>query len=188
MLSLVRRLVRVVKPADFFAFLICTLLAHSVASFLPEGGWSVYGSMLVFYHLFLAWLVIDADRRGGLSPPIFSAIMTHLACLTFVIAYGTGRDVIPFFGFLRYAIFGLAVFERNWILAWGKKKKEEVPVTAPLSAAAATTIAQATADDYDAWLQYLATRNPLSRKPGMTIQEEYEQWMVDRAKSRSATS
>jgi uncharacterized membrane protein YhaH (DUF805 family) len=48
--------------------------------------------------------------------------------------------------------------------------------------------AAATAEDYAAWQHHLAQRNPLSRPPGATIKDEYEQFMADRAKNRPAVS
>jgi uncharacterized membrane protein YhaH (DUF805 family) len=42
----------------------------------------------------------------------------------------------------------------------------------------------ATTEDYDAWNYHLAHRNPLARKPGTTIRDEYDQFMARRAKNR----
>jgi hypothetical protein len=187
-MSIVRMLVKVFKPADLIAFFACAFLGFFVSTILPAGPWAVFGSMLVFYHLFLTWLIIDADRKVGLSLPIALAIVTHLACLAVVITYGMGRDVVPFFGFLRYGIASIAVFERKWLFNESRKKEEKAPIAAPVSATAAATLATASADDYDAWVQHLATRNPLSRKPGMSVQDEYEQWLLARAKKRAAAS
>jgi uncharacterized membrane protein YhaH (DUF805 family) len=56
-----------------------------------------------------------------------------------------------------------------------------------LSTAASATPAPsfvATVEDYDAWNYHLAHRNPLARRPGTTIKDEYEQFMARRAKSR----
>ena len=181
--SLVRLLTRFVKAADLVAFLVSAFLGYMASTFVPQGPWANYTFILVFYHIFLAWLLIDADHRTGVSMPIILAILTHLACLTIIITYGMGQDVIPFYRVLRFGVIALAIFERNWLFSGGKKK-QELPVEAPIN----TVIAEATAEDQEAWLIHLATRSSLSRKPGMSIKDEYIEWLAARAKKRSASS
>jgi len=172
-----------VKAADLVAFLISAFLGYMASTLVPAGPWANYTFILVFYHLFLAWLLIDAGHKTGVSLPIVTAILTHLACLAIIVFYGMGQHVIPFYRVLRFGIIALAIFERNWIFSGGKKK-QELPVVAPIS----TVIAEATADDQEAWLNHLATRNPLSRKPGISIKDEYEEWLAARAKKRRTSS
>jgi hypothetical protein len=50
----------------------------------------------------------------------------------------------------------------------------------------ADPIATATGEDHEAWLRYLATRNPTHRRAGCTMNEEYKEWLRARAKSRAA--
>jgi len=171
-----------VKAADLVAFLVSALLGYLASTLVPQGSWANYTFILVFYHLFLAWLLIDADHKTSVYLPIVTAILTHLACLAIIITYGMGQEVIPFYRVLRFGVIALAIFERNWLFSGGKKK-QELPVKAPIS----TVIAEATAEDHEAWLNHLATRNPLSRKPGMSIKDEYEEWLAARAKKRSAS-
>jgi hypothetical protein len=81
---------------------------------------------------------------------------------------------------------GLAVFERAWLFS-ESKGKTEVQVTATSAALAAdeeATAAAATREDYEAWLSYVAKRNPSSVKLGMTLKDEYEEWMVARVRNR----
>ena len=183
-LSFVRLFSKLAKPADVAAFILSALLGYLAASFLPEGAWASYTFILLSYHLFLTWLVIDADRKRGVALPILPAILTHLACLALIVTVGMGRNSIPFYAFLRFGIAGLALFERDWIFSVGRKVEEEYPATAPVSA----VVAEASADDHDAWLQHLAQRNPLSRKPGMSIQDEYQEFLAARSKNRLAKS
>jgi hypothetical protein len=144
--------------------------------------WAIGVSILVSYHLFLAWRVVTAEHEVGFSLPILSTIVTHLACVSLVVVLAFGRGVIPFFWIVRYAIPALAPFERDWLFKANKKKKEEeVPSFAPSAAVAA-----ATGDDHEAWNHHLAHRNPLSRKPGTTLKDEYEQFMAARVASRAA--
>jgi hypothetical protein len=183
-LSLVRLLTRFVKGADLVAFLASAFLAFMVASLLPQGTWANYAFILVAYHLFLAWLIIDADHGKGLSLPIGSTILTHAACIVIVIPFGMGGSFIPLFSYFRAGVAALAVFERDWIFRESRKMKE-IPVSSEVNDAASMVNANATGEDYAAWSNYLTHRDPRLRKPGMSVKEEYEQWMVARIKSRS---
>jgi len=179
-------LTRWVKGSDLVAFVVCAVTGFLVSVLLPEGPWRSYVSILIFYHLLLAWLLIETSKRVGVAPPVGATILTHLVCVILVSAFATGRDVIPFFVILRYAVGALAFFERSWLFGV-YTREEKAPLPTPMSAEAAAAVAEATAGDYDAWLQYLAHRNPLSRKPGMSAQDEYEQWMVARLKARAVS-
>jgi hypothetical protein len=182
-LSLVRLFTRFVKGADLVAFLVSAFIAFMVASFLPEGTWANYAYILVAYHLFLTWLVIDAEHGKGLSLPIGSTILTHAACLVIIIPFGMGGSFIPLFSYFRVGVAALAVFERDWLFS-GNRKMKESPVPVEFKTAVSRAIATATGDDYEAWSYYLSHRDPRLRKPGMSVKEEYEQWMVARAKGR----
>jgi len=52
--------------------------------------------------------------------------------------------------------------------------------------AKAARAAAASLDDYQEWFRYLAMPNRPPRKPGMTVEEGYRQWLLERAKSRIA--
>jgi hypothetical protein len=141
---------------DIAAFVVAGLLRYLSAS------WAVLTSILVSYHLFLAWLVITAENKAGVSLPIFSTIATHLACLVLIVPLGLARHFIPFFGLLRYGIAGLAIFERGWLFTEDnvQYRSEEPP---------ATPIIADTAEDYKEWLDYLAKQSPASRKLGSSL-------------------
>jgi hypothetical protein len=164
-------------------FALCSGLGYLLKLYLPEGAWATYVPILVTYHLFLVWLVFTADHKAGFSLPIFSTILTHLACLIVVVSLAVGRDFIPFFWLVRYCIPGIAPFETNWLFSGGRKDEGDRVTSA---GAAKRATAAATAEDYEEWLRYLQKRNPLSVKSGMTLKEEYEQFMVARIKSRPA--
>jgi hypothetical protein len=190
------------------AFLICSAIGFIVGRQLPAGDWSTYTSILLSYHLFLGWLVLTAEHEAGFSMPIVSTIITHLACVTLVVAFAVGRHAIPFFGVIRYLIPGLAPFERDWLFRGDSSKredsskKEKTPAAVPATkratkpdaaidavdaaAARAAIVDSATGEDYEAWRNYLINRNPRSRKPGMSIKEEYETWLIARVKNREA--
>ena len=178
---------RFLRPADFIVFLLCGALGYVVASLFPEGPWSPYISILVSYHLFLAWLVINASHQAGFALPIGPTIVTHLACLMVVIALPYIRHSVPMFWLIQYCIPALAPFERMWLFS-AERKKEETPIAAPVSVLAADVIAEATVEDNEEWLQYLAQPNRPRRKPGTSVGQEYEQWLLDRAKKRAAAA
>ena len=77
---------------DFLAFVICGVTGYFLGTFAPAGAPSIYASILISYHLFLAWLVFgkttnleDGNKRAGVSLPILHTILTHAACLVVVI-------------------------------------------------------------------------------------------------------
>jgi hypothetical protein len=164
---------------DFAAFVVAGLLGYFSASLVPPGIWAALTSILVSYHVFLAWLVITAEDKAGVSLPIHSTIATHLACLVIIIPPAFAGHFIPFFGILRYGIAGLAIFERGWLFTENRVqyKLEQPP---------ATPIINDTAEDYREWLNYLAKQKPGSRKPGSSLKEEYGRWLLARAQNRPA--
>lgn len=175
------------------AFLICSVLGYITGRFFPAGAWSTFVTILVSYHLYLIWLVITAEQKTGLSLPIGSTILTHLACLALVVTMGLGRHVIPFFGLIRLFIPALAPFECKWLFSadtvkLAEKKKKEIHDPAQDKADIDRAMAIANGEDHEAWLQYLSHRDPRMRKHGMSVKEEYEQWMVARIRKRETAS
>ena len=164
---------------DIAAFVVAGLLGYLSASLVPAGIWAVLTSILVSYHLFLAWLVITAEDKAGVSLSIRSTIVTHLACLILIVPPAFAGHFIPFFGILRYGIAGLAIFERGWLFTQNNVQyKSEQPTAAP--------IVTDTAEDYQEWLKYLAQHGVASRKPGSSLKEEYGRWLLARAQNRPA--
>ena len=165
---------------DAVAFVVACILGYLVGKLLPAGPWAVYTSILVGYHLFLAWLVITAEHEVGFSLPIVSTITTHLACLGCVVAILLARRYIPFFRYFGMGVAGLAIFERGWLFV--KTKPKETP------APAATPAVTSTAEDYQEWMRLLAQRKPSSMPPGTSMKAEYEKWLLARAQSHAAPS
>jgi hypothetical protein len=159
---------------DVAAFLVAILLGLLCACLVPAGTWAVLTSILVSYHLFLAWLVITAKKKPRVKLPVVSTIATHLACLILIVPLGRVYRFIPFLG-----IVGLAIFERGWLFTEDKiqLKSEEPP---------ATPAVPDTAEDYKEWINYLAKRSPASRKPGSDLKEEYRSWLLARTQNRLA--
>jgi hypothetical protein len=165
---------------DVVVFMFAGLAGYFAGRLMPPGWWAIYMSILVSYHLFLAWLVLTADHDVGISMPIVSTITTHLACMAVVVGLGMGRHFIPFFSVFRYGIAGLAIFERGWLFSGNTVHFNEPEV------ASAGPVATVTREDEQAWLRHLAQHKPGPRKPGSSLKAEYEQWMATREQSRTA--
>jgi hypothetical protein len=165
---------------DIAAFVVAALLGYLSSSLVPSGTWAVLTSILVSYHLFLAWLVITAEDRAGVSLPVFSTIATHLACLVIILLPALASHHFSFFGIFRYGIAALAIFERGWLFTGSNLQFNSQELTP------ATPIIADSAEDYQEWLRYLAKRNPASRKPGSSLKEEYAQWLLTRAQNPPA--
>ncbi|MGO9638417.1 MAG: hypothetical protein ACLPSO_10810 [Terracidiphilus sp.] len=181
---LLRLFAIVMKSSDLVAFLVAAFIVNLVSSYLPAGAWYNYEYILISYNLFLIWLVIETEHVKHISLPIGISLLTHAVCLVLIVPIGMGIGVIPYFEYLRFCVPVLAYIELKWLITLGVKKKQKRPVSVPVS----TDIVQATADDHDAWIEYLSHRDPRLRKPGMSVKEEYEQWLAARAKSRSGSS
>jgi len=177
-----------IKNAVVFVF--CMLAGYIVSSFLPEGAWLIFAYVLITYHLFLVWLVMTSGFDAGFTPPIGSTILTHLVCLILVVFLGIELRRIPYFGLIRYIVPALGLLEIKWLFNRGKKKRD-VEVLSEKAAAAAARAANAvtaavTVDDYQEWLRYLAQPDRPPRKPGISVEDEYKQWLLARARGRLA--
>ncbi|MGD0940242.1 MAG: hypothetical protein ABR905_11070 [Terracidiphilus sp.] len=172
-------------------YLVCALIGLGTAHFLPGGWWSIFAYLLITYHLYLGYHVIISEHETGFSLPVGSTIITHLACVSLVVCFALGRGLIPFFGLIRLFVPALAPFEAQWLFS-GKKsnsKNKPVPISKEKAAQKAAAVADAvaataTVDDYEEWLRYLAQPNRPPRKPGVSVQDEYKQWLVARARAK----
>ncbi|MGA9668831.1 MAG: hypothetical protein WBQ94_06460 [Terracidiphilus sp.] len=192
---------------DIFAYVVSELVGVFIFFWLKSNiALAVTASILVSFHLFLAWLVVTADHETGFSLPIVSTIVTHVACLVIVCfcsalisALSGAGHFIPFYlvfalrpvrYILGLCIPGMAIFERYWLFSGGGKKKE-VKITPEAKAAAVETAAvadAATASDYEEWLGFVAQQKRPFPKPGSSLKVEYEKWLVARARSRAAAA
>ncbi|HEV2484491.1 MAG TPA: hypothetical protein VGT08_03075 [Terracidiphilus sp.] len=179
-------------------FLICSGIGYLLGRYLPDP-LAAYVSILVSYHLFLAWLLITADHEAGFSFPILSTVVTHLACLALLIGLAMGQRYVPFLGLVRIFVPGLAPFECDWLFSGGRKKKDpsKLPEAAQavatgtittVAAAPATAEPEYTFDDHDEWRRYLAKPHRPFKKAGLSLGDEFKQWHAARAQSRATAS
>ena len=189
-MTLLKVFTKLVKGEDLLAFMISALIAYLFASFLPDGPWVSYVFILLFYHLFLAWVVVDPDRKKVHSVSIVPIIVMHLTVLALIVGFILARSTLPYFVILRFGIVGLALAERRMLSTWTVDKEEAAvdPKAAAVSAAAAEVVDSLTGEEYEEWVSYLSTRDPRSVKAGTTVKQEYEQWLLARAKNRPAVS
>jgi len=176
---------------DFCALLVAIFIGYLLMFFLPYSWQHACISVMVAYHLFLGWLVLTRSNRG-LSLPIGSIILTHIACLGLIFAVGMARYLplrgimsLPFAGIIRYlnyAFPSLAIFEYRWLFT-----KSNIEPKSPDVFTSRPVVTSAT-EDYREWTLYLASQKPFSASHGVSMKDEYEKWLAARARSRSAAS
>ena len=160
------------------AYLISALVGYALGHYLLDDPAAAYASTLVSYHLFLAYLIFIAEHKG-FSMPIGPAIVTHLAFLALLIGLPYMRAHLPFFGLLSLLVPGMAPFEAKWLFGGDSKiaekdgDREEVKMRA------------ASAADHEAFRAYLALPDRTFRRPGQTLNEEFNLWLSDRITKRS---
>jgi hypothetical protein len=114
----------------------------------------------------------------------------HLTALAIIVGFIMAQDSIPFFMVLRFGVASLASVERKVLTSWAGKETE-APVSAKaaaVSAAAAEASESLTGEEYEEWISYLSKRDPKSVKVGTTVKDEYQQWLLARAKARAVVS
>ncbi len=159
----------------FVAFAISSLIGYLIGNFLLAGAAAAYASILISYHLYLAFLVVAANREKGISMPVGMTILTHSAFLALLIGLAYSRTHIPLFGLIRLLVPGLAPFESQWLFG-GKTK------TAPTVAAQPAHMPEATMDDQEAFRVYLTQPDRRFRKPGISLAQEFTLWQTGRIK------
>lgn len=196
------------EGTDFAAFAACGAIGYFAGTFAPAGsGAAIYITVLVSYHLFLAWLIfLSGQKEAGVSLPPGPTALTHVACVFVILGPVIAAvHTIPHFGVIDYdsmegmtaanrtyrmiqalccSIAGLAMFERNWLFSNEAPVEKAKPVQAPV----APIVLTATADDFQAWQQYLAQQKKGPRPLGSSLKTEYEQWLLARHQARSAQS
>lgn len=176
-----------VNVQNLLAFLLCNLVGQIAGSFVPAGEWAVYLPMVIAYHLFLMWLLLSSGKKMALCMPLISSILTHLCCVGVVVSLPTLRHYIPYFSLFRFGATFLAAFELNWLFAPVKfSQLEEKRSKKSKALTTAEVMALSTGEDHQAWLDYLSTRTPGDVRRGLTLKEEYEQWLRARIRRREA--
>ena len=100
---------------DYAALLFAAGLGFLAGMFVPHGWFSIYVSILVSYHLFLAWLLLTSERKVEVPLSAFNSIGIHLSCMAIILALGLTRSFIPNFDLVCCCFAALAFWERNWL-------------------------------------------------------------------------
>jgi hypothetical protein len=108
-------------------FVACSGIGYLIGHYFGQGATAVYASIMISYHLYLAFLLITAEKEVGFSLPIVQTILTHVACVGMVVLIPVARHFIPFFGIVRLFIPAIAPFEADWLFSGGKKKAVAQP-------------------------------------------------------------
>ncbi len=163
----------------FVAYVVSALIGFAIGHYLLEGAPAAYASILISYHLFLAYLVVGASHEKGLSMPLGMTLLTHLAFLALLVGMAYARTHIPFFSLIRWLVPGLAAFETKWLFSGQdrivKPAVEEEP-HAPV---------EGTAEDHEAFREHMRQPERPFRKSGRSIEEEFKFWLADRYKKRA---
>jgi hypothetical protein len=108
-------LMLLLRGKDLAALICAGALGYLAGRLVPSGWPSICISILLSYHLFLAWLLLTSECKVAISLSAVESLGTHLACLAIVLSLGMGRLFIPFFDVVCCFFAGLAFFERDWL-------------------------------------------------------------------------
>jgi len=166
----------------YAAFFVSSLIGYVIGHFLLDGAAAAYASVLISYHLYLVLLVIFALQEKGFAMPIGMTLVMHTAFVAFLVGFAYARTHIPFFGLLSLLIPAVAPFEANWLFGEDTAKKahadESNIVVAP----------EATVDDHEAFRLHLKEPHRPFRKKGMTVDDEFKAWLLDRAQKKATAA
>jgi hypothetical protein len=155
--------------------------SYAAGRYLPESAASPYIPLLAGYHILLLILIVDealtGEQKLGLSMSLPLAIISHLAFVGGMVGLVLGRQHVPLFGLLQYAIPGLAPFEVKWVFE-GKKPEHVAVESAPMP--------RGTQDDYAEFLEYMRQGKRKFQRAGRSMNDEFAAWRADRDKRRPA--
>lgn len=116
------------RRGDGWALLGSCLVGYFVGRLIPNANWAVQAYMLVSYHLFLAYLLVARGKQDKHPIPIAGGVAVHLVFLALIVCLGVFRVHIPYFRLIRYAIAGLAIFERWFLFSANSDPARMLPV------------------------------------------------------------
>jgi hypothetical protein len=163
-----------------FGYIISALIGFAIGHYLLEGAAAAFASILISYHLYLVFLVLMAKHEKGFSLPIGQTILTHLAFLVVVAGLPYMREQIPFFSVISLLVPGLAPFETQWLFSGQGEKAGKAEKQEPSGPVIPT------AEDHQEFLVYLRQKHRPFKKAGMTIDDEFKAWLIDRSNKKAA--
>lgn len=168
-------------------FAVSSIIGLFIGVYLLPGAAGAYVSILVAYHLFLAFLIYLAEREKGLSLSIPLTVLMHLAVLLLLlaIAYLHGNH-LPLFGFISFFVPALAPVESHFLFAGSGIAIVKPDVTADLPPLPDDY--EPTHDDTEAFKDYLRQKERTFRKRGLSIEDEFRLWLAARVHRQSPDS
>jgi len=163
------------------AYAVSALVGFVIGHYLLDGAPAAYASILISYHLFLAYLIVTASHEKGFSFPLGMTVLTHMAFVGLLVGMAYARTHIPFFGLISWLVPGLAPFETKWVFSGQDRVIRPAEVKAPRAPI------EATAEDHEAFRMHLAQSERPFRKPGRSIDEEFKHWLADRHQKKAAS-
>jgi hypothetical protein len=160
-------------------FAVFSIIGLFISTYLLPGAAGAYVSILVAYHLFLAFLIYLADREKGISITIPLTAVMHLAVLAFLvgIAY-LHADKLPLFGFISFFAPALAPVESHFLYPGSGISIARPDPVADLAPLPDDYIA--THEDQEAFKEYLRQKERPFRKNGLSIDDEFRLWLTAR--------
>jgi hypothetical protein len=159
------------------AFAFCSFIGYRVGLDLPTGAFAAYLPIVLSYHLFLAFLVISYEHEPMFPLPVFATLITRLGFMGFVIVLAMASNFLPYSGAIRLLIPCLALFECALLFSLGSPRKGSV-----------SPLLTATVEEYDQFVKLATLGKRPFRKPGRTVEEEYERWLAARSRTRNASA
>ena len=168
-------------------FAVSSIIGLFIGSFLLPGTVGAYVSILVAYHLFLAFLLYLADRKQGMSITIPLAAVLHLAVLATLVGFAYLHAInLPLFGFISFFAPALAPIESHYLYS-GSGIAIPNPIAAPdLPGLPDDYIA--THEDQEAFKDYLRQKERPFRKRGFSIEDEFRLWLAVRVQRQGGES
>jgi len=108
-------LMLLLKSKDFWALIFSGGRGFLAGTQVTHGWLSIIVSILVSYHLFLAWLLLTSEEKVIAPFTAVYSLGTHLACVAVILALVLSRSFVPHFDVVCCCFAGLAFFERNWL-------------------------------------------------------------------------
>ncbi|HUX45682.1 MAG TPA: hypothetical protein VMV57_13100 [Terracidiphilus sp.] len=162
-------------------FLASGIIGLFIGTYLLPGAAGSYVSILVAYHLFLAFLIYLADRKQGLSLTIPLAVIVHLVVLGFLVGIAFLHNHLPLFGFISFFAIAFAPVESHWFFPGSGFALPNLIATAELPALPDDYVP--TDEDQEAFKSYLRQKDRPFRKNGFSIEDEFRLWLANRPKN-----
>ena len=156
---------------------VSSIIGLFISAYLLPGAAGAYVSILVAYHLFLAFLIYLADREKGLALSIpFTAAM-HVAVLGLLVGIAYLRqNHFPLFGFISFFATALAPIESHFLYSGSGIVILRPDATANLPPLPDDY--EPTHDDQEAFKEYLRQKERPFRKHGLSIDDEFRLWLA----------